>query len=319
MQYTSTSLTKFINQQDKVVPFLFILLAVLTYFPLLSTGFTTNDDSLIAVQKWSIALTWGSAKALGRVGNLIADPLFRLPYAIDSHIYYSLLRFGTPLVLLSVLYLFIRRTYKSSALAGLGVVFFLAFIQNNWQHSLLTSYPFIFNLLAIAFLLSLASFILYLERGGVYGFIAAALYFVSLLSELFVLFFVVFAGIAILYEIEQGSQIRFRDKVFSVAKCLWPIILSLFLFLVLYFGWRYFFPTLYAGNSASPSSLLRIVNVVWIYSVSGFPGFGFFEHSFAPLFFGFWPLGNDVRNLLAELRVEWIVKGLIVMYLTGRL
>lgn len=292
------------------------MLALLTYFPLLSTGFTTNDDMRLALHPWSPTQGWQSAVNQGRVGNLLADLLLKLPYMIDSRIYFDLLRFGSPLVFLSILYSFIRQAYRSTALAILVAVFFLAFIQNNWNHNLLTSYPFIFNLLAIIFLLSIIAFANYQKHGGIYGLISAILYFICLSNELFVLFFVVFIGIAIFYEIQDGHQERPHSRTFSILKRLSPIIFSLSFFLVLYASWRYFFPSIYTGNTASLSDLPRMAKVVWIYSVSAFPGFEFFANLFAPLFFGFTPLEQGMGVPLSELRVEWLVKALIAAYLT---
>ena len=99
-----------INNSNKIsfaaiTYFLLMLLALFTFFPLLTTGFTTNDDTVFStLGNGSGALYF--AKLQGRIGFLLHIPLVRSAYVLDNAIYYNLLRFGSPLVLLTVISFF---------------------------------------------------------------------------------------------------------------------------------------------------------------------------------------------------------------------
>lgn len=293
---------------------LVLLLALLTYFPLLSTGFTTNDDLVIA-SNWQAISPLRYAKEQGRIGFFIGTPLLVAPYLFDNPIYYDVARFAGPLLLLLAMYLLLRGVYRSASIGTLAVVLFLAFVQNNWNHNALTSYPLLINVLAVAFIASVASYIRYLQNGGYYGWLAAALYFVSLSGEHFVLFFPVFVAITAVIEYERKAANGNVQWLGAVARKVLPIAMALFAYLACYVAWRIAFPSQYAGNIPSAGGLSKTLNVIWTYSMSAFPGFeGLIARQHGNLLMSFGHAGYDLRTFLSELRVEWIVKAAVVFY-----
>ena len=292
------------------------LLTVLTVFPLLSTGFTTNDDmqGALYVTGWL-----DLAVVQGRVGFILGYLIGQLPMLVDNPVYFTLIKFGMPLVLLGVLFVVVGRASRTFACSVLLATFFLAFYQNNWDHNAMTSYPVVFSFIALAFVLSLASYARYLKTGGAYGALAALLYFVSMSWEVFVPFFAVFVGAAVLHEVELGGLRPFRAKALSIAKHLWPIAATLALYLSLYAIWGLAHPSGYQGVIASNGGPIATARTIGTLSISAIPGFEFAYHHFFPqapsLIVSHGLPSYSLGTLFAEMRVEWLVKAVLAAWL----
>lgn len=131
--------------------FLMFVLAAIVFYPLLFVGFTTYDDATLAINfgnpsVWEIARI--SSETQGRFSFYWGYPLLQVPYAVDSRVWYLAIKFGSFLLLLSALYYAVYQSFRSNWIALASLLFFLAFIQNGWDHNALTSYPFAFNVYA---------------------------------------------------------------------------------------------------------------------------------------------------------------------------
>ena len=295
---------------------LLILLIILTYFPLLSTGFTTNDDTLISQNFVSSYL---AAIGQGRVGFFVTIPLLKSPYVLDSQIYYDFLRFGSPIILLCALFYSIRHFYKCSALALLTLVYFLTFIQNGWEQNLLTSYPFAFNMQFVALLLSFIAYDTFLKNKKlVMGVCATGLYLIAIANELFILYGIIFVIIAALFESDKNKTENLYFKIKATITDLRPIIIVTLLYLLVYLTWRHYFPSTYGGNTPTYDGFSRTFNTIWSFSVSAMPGYKFFHHEnqYRQLLFGHYLIEYDFKSLLREMRIEWLIKALVVSYST---
>jgi hypothetical protein len=217
----------------------------------------------------------------------------------------------------------VGRASRSFAVAVLFITFFLAFYQNNWNHNAITSYPFGYSLVGLFFVLALWSYWRYLNSGGVYGAVAAVLYFLSMSREVFVPFFIVFAGVAIVHEVEalaDGAASRpLRAKVLAVARGLWPIAASAALYLGLYVGWRQIHPSGYDGAIASQGSVTATLKTIFTFSVAAVPGFEALYHRLSPqavsLVTSYSVPRYGLRTLVADMRVEWLVKAALAAWL----
>ena len=250
---------------------LFLLLLVVVY-PLFSGGFTTHDDVVTAIFKWT-GHTWewatDASVAQGRVTFLWTLPLSAVPFILDNRFWYLAIKYGSLCLLLSALYYSIWKLFKSSWIALVSVVLFLAIVQNGWEHNALTSYPFIFNFLGAAFLFSLGLFALAIERKNlILASVSGCLYFVSLGVELFVLFFPLYLAI-FLSKITQGEGliegIRYGKKYIAA------IAIPLMAYLAIYLSWRLRFPSDYEGNTISLVSIPAAIKVILTYSLTAFP------------------------------------------------
>jgi hypothetical protein len=301
--------------------FILVLLAILVYFPLAGTGFTTNDDTLISTS-WGASWTsaYEAAVTQGRLGFFVGVPLLQAPYYIDNPIYFNLLRFGSPILLLVTLFIFICRTYKSSALSILILGYFFAFIQNGWEQNLLTSYPFAFNIQFTAFLTSLLLYDFYLKTKSIrFGFMAAVLYGISLTLESFFLYGLVFIVMAASHATEEYPNDDFIKTGIHSFENLIPIISIATLYLIAYLTWRYIHPSSYSGNTLKLSDPLQIFKVFWSFSTSAFPGYKFLhnEEQYKSLINSYAPANYSFKTVVSEMRVEWLVKALLTAYITA--
>jgi len=253
--------------------FLLVLLATITIYPLLFGGFTTHDDVTYALYTWTSHLwevTKGAAIGQGRVGFLWLMPMNELPYAIDNRIWYIFIKFGSFFLLLSAIYYAVSKAFNSSWLALASLVFFLAFIQNGWEHNPLTAYPFTFNFCAILFLVSVGMFSTAIDQKRVtLAVLSGSLYFFALGSEMFILLAPIYVAIQFSRSSRHESIFRriISGKTYVLSVALWAIA-----YLVLYFVWRYIHPSSYDGDSMNGKFSLRAVShVIATYSLSAFP------------------------------------------------
>lgn len=254
--------------------FLLLLLAIVTFYPLLYVGFTTNDDAEIAINfGWGTSLWETSnlkAELQGRITFFWGYPVLRLPYLLDSWPYYLAVKYGSFLMLLSALYFCISRIFKSVWIATAALLFFFAFIQNGWDHNALTSYPFAINLGASFLLTSLGLYSMALERKRIgWAYFSGVLYFFALANESFVLFFPLFVVMAA--SLSESNKKNIVLRLAESRRCIYPIFFPLAGYLVLYVSWRSFHTPAYDGTTFGGLNLLAATKVILNYSLSAFP------------------------------------------------
>lgn len=298
---------------------LLLLLLIITIFPLFSGGFTTHDDAAMAITEWT-GHTWeeavGQSIGQGRFVFLWGFPLSAVPFVIDDRVWYLSIKYGSLCVLLIALYFSVYKLFRSSWIGFASIVFFLALIQNGWEHNALTSYAFIFNSYATVFLVSLGLFVTAIEKRSLkLAAVSGGLYFFSLGTELFVLFFP-FYLIIVLSKVTQVYG--FIDRLKYAKKYIAAIIIPLVLYLTIYVLWRMHFPSNYEGNSFSVINLSGAFKVILTYSLSAFPlaSLKLYSAPGDPLSFVNSVLYNGV---FSEFNVTHIIKPVIVGVLFAKL
>ena len=262
-----------INEGVTLNVFLLLLLAIIVFYPLFSVGFTTFDDAEIAINYGSGSGLWDAAVSAatgqGRFTFFWGYPALRLPHLIDNWPYYLSVKYGSFLMLLSALYYCVSRVFRSGWVATATLFFFLAFIQNGWDHNALTSYAFAFNFYVVLFLVSLGLFSTAVDRGnqGLAG-VSAILYFFALGIEIFVLFFPFYMAV-FLSRTASGESVL--NSLKSGKKYIAPFVLTLVVYLTSYLAWRNLYPSHYDGNSLNGFDLLEAIKVVGAYSLTAFP------------------------------------------------
>ena len=265
--------TKVIAEVDVLSIFLLFILAVIVFYPLFYVGFTTRDDADIAMNfGWSTGLFESSrfhAENQGRFSFFWGYPLLRLPYVFDSNFWFFITKFGQFFLLLIAIYYAVNRLFQSSWIALVSLLFYLAFIQNGWDHNALTSYPVAFNMYAILFLFSLGLFSKAIDQKNLaLAVLSGVLYFFSIGIELFVLFFPLY--IFVLMSRAKSGETVVSGFVAS-RKYILAIAIPLTAYLAIYLVWRNMHPSVYDGNSLNGFNLLAASKVVMAYSFSAFP------------------------------------------------
>jgi len=298
---------------------LLFLLLIITIYPLFSGGFTTHDDANMAITEWA-GHTWDAAKdasvTQGRFAFLWGLPLYSVPFIYDNRVWYLVIKYGSLCLLLAALYYSVYKSFKSNWIAFASLAFFLAVIQNGWEHNALTSYAFLFNFYATVFLVSLGLFATAIERKNlILACVSGCLYFFSLGIELFVLFFPFYLAI-ILSKITQGEG--FIERLKYGKKYIAAIIIPLMAYLAIYALWRLRFPSTYEGNIFGTFSFLAAIEVILTYSLTAFPlaSLKLYSAPGDPL-----PFINSVGWLatFSALNVAHIMKPIVVGLLFARL
>jgi hypothetical protein len=164
--------------------FLIGLLAVMTFIPLLHSWYTTTDDIYFAI---GIHEGWRSpwffdAQRSGRLQHVFSGQLMPIAYGWGSYWVTKAVSFATILSNVGALYVMVRVVTGDTRVGLLAVTFFFAFVQNTWDHNLLTSYPFIIGGAFTLFLLSVAAWWRALHGAPRMAAVSAVLFAVCLFS-----------------------------------------------------------------------------------------------------------------------------------------
>lgn len=323
----------FFDEKNRFYVLVFILLAVFTLFPHTQTGFTTRDDTqtaLLAESGYHHILDefCYTAKKTGRFSGLIVAPLVVLPYK-GGPVFYQTVRLGSVAlsyaVFMYTLYVFVG----SVPFAFFITMLSWCFLQNNWDHNLLTAYPFIFQFGFCCLLLSMVCFVKGIRTNSSKRLWAGgALFFLSCLTyEIFLpyLFFFLAVGFGMTVvgpeNVDASAHLsprwRSKDRWLAMGRCLTPLALFTGLYLGAYLTFRYFFPGDYAGSKIS-FSIGNAIRVMWQYSVSTFPTYFFFKdfESVGAAFDGFQQAGLAITDVMRQCRTDWLVKAILVFYTT---
>ncbi|MBI5589970.1 MAG: hypothetical protein HY881_05760 [Deltaproteobacteria bacterium] len=294
---------------------LFIVLAIFVLFPLLNTGFTTSDDLEICLQafypenffEYALNLSTGQ----GRLPSFFLQYLYWLPYIFHSDAVYQCFRL-LPILLNTLLFaVVVTRFLGLNHLGYLSVILYLTFLQNNWQHCLLTSYPLVFQFGLCCFFLSLLSFHRYVVTGRKqWAVICGILYLFALItSEIFTPYFLIFLCIALVFQKTQTVPSPFFRLVFLT----FPVILPLMIYLVCYLLFRWVYPSGYSGTQFAEFSIYKLIRVIVQLSVGTLPGIFYLVDSgtINATFDGFGYHRVDLFFLIAHLKADWIVKAFL--------
>lgn len=269
---SQTQTASYIFGLGRTNAFLLFVLLTLTFYPLFSGGVTTYDDAIIAIN-WGSNDVWELAKIIsvkqGRFSFLWGYLMLQVPYAIDERAWYLVMKFGSATLLLMALYFAVYQVFRSVWIALASLIFFLAFIQNGWDHNALTSYPVAFNLYAVFFLLSLGLFAKAIDSKNLaLAGLSAGLYFFALGIELFVLFFPFYVVVLVSRGQESESVIK---RIATGKNYVLAVALALASYLILYVSWMTIHPTNYDGNKLNGPDLISAIKVVVTYSLQAFP------------------------------------------------
>ncbi len=304
---------------ETALPLLPVLLAVVgavvlvAVFPLTGTGYVTPDDYAYAV--WARAdgrwtEVWRNAVASGRLTMLFHVPLTFVPHALDVRAYLKAVQIGS---LVGTVALFAWAFARAAGERYHGIVaalLFAAVLPNMWEHHLYAAYPFVFQLGAALVLLALLAFLGRLDGASrLHGALAGVLFFLALLTyEAFLTHAALFAALA--------WEARRRIGARAAWRALAPVLVAAAVFVAAYASWRAACPSDYAGARIDPHrfELAAALRVVRQLSLSALPGFAWAHFGTVHERFAATPAGfsRDAAGLLAALRVEWVLKALLV-------
>lgn len=300
---------------NRQIEWILFIAIILFFVPYLSLGFTTNDDAFNQVYHSWNEFKDGAFKQ-GRIQFFLFHWLvIKLSFLIDSIFFIKLI--STLSILINIFYFayFLEKITAQKYFGYLFIIVFVTFLQDSWDHFLLTASPLIYT---VGFSLFLASLHLYISENVTKQklMISAALFVLTLqISEMFLLF-------SLFYPL--FSRIYLNKSIFHNVK--YHIIFSA-IYIAIYIGFRVFYGTDYAGNTVGEFSVLDSLKTVCIYSLYTFPASLFLSTSimgvgdlneFLNYPFDFNLSGNPVSKFkynikiiffnIDEINVLWIIK-----------
>lgn len=304
------------NDDHRLFAAVFAILSVFVFFPLLKTGFTTSDDIQTALIAWNIHESMGYplwlAENQGRFVKALNIYLEWVPYVFHNAALYQVFRLGPVLMNCLLFFMVVRWFVGSSLFACFSTILLVGFLQNNWQHSLVTSYPFAYQIGFSCFLLSLFTFLNFSQtQKKVWAMLTGLLYLLSMIStETFASYFVVFVFLAVCFDTKAFIT---KSSLKKTVKLLSPVVVVTLLYVCCYVAFRMIYPSNYGGIQVAEFSLGKILRVIGQLSIGTFPGALYLTYStINSTFDGFAYHRVGIMPLIENLKADWIVKGMVM-------
>ena len=267
--------------QNRTIEWVLLLAIILFFFPYLSLGVSTNDDAFNQVyNSWSDFK--GNAFKQGRIQFLLFHWLIiKISYLVQNFLFIKFISIAAILGNIFYVGFFIEKITQQKYYRFLFIIVFVTFLQDSWDHFLLTSSPLIYT---VAFSMFLGSLHLhsFCEKTRKNALISAGLLALTLqISEMFFLFFIFYA---------LFSKLLFKKPIFYNLK--YHFIFA-GIYLVFYVGFRLMYSSIYVGNSVDSQgfSILNAIQTLLAYSLYTFPSALFFSHTATGL--------SDINNVLS--------------------
>jgi fucose 4-O-acetylase-like acetyltransferase len=252
------------------------LLIVVVALPFLRTGIIVNDElnwRFMTNQGWASLFTWTQniSSSQGRILGILPWAISNyLNFAIDSQIYYGLIRYSCIIINLVLFAVFLHKLYGNTGFSVFTSLCLLITIPITFEHAMPNAFA-IFSMTFSAVLLSFLFYIHYLRNNKQkYAWLSAILFFLSCCGyEAFVMMAPMFLVLNIRFQnVETNIQ-----SVSLAAKKLMPPVISALLYLSLYFIFSQAMPSNYGGNQllfASFRSTFAIIKQLFLSSVPGY-------------------------------------------------
>ena len=301
--------------RNKSIEWMLLIAIILFFYPYLSLGFTTNDDAFNQVYHlWDDFKT--NAFVQGRVHFMLAHWLIiKISFLVKEIFFIKAIM--TLSVISNIIYFgyLIEKITHQRNFSYIFIIVFITFLQDSWDHFLLTSSPLIYTVGFSLFLISLQLYIFH-STHKLKLILSAFLFIISVqISEMFFLF--------CLFYILFPYSSTLKDRLFKLR---YHLIFST-LYICIYLGFRGFFGSDYEGNHVNEFSFVNFIKTLSIYSLSTTPVTSFLSHTSiglininqflnypfdfrvsASVFGKIVYMTNNILSNLGDLNVIWIVK-----------
>ena len=226
----------------------YIATTILTLLPFFIVGLANADDFQYFNTAHSNWNNWKNdaeiyAQGQGRFYFLITKYFYYIPYLFDSFAWTKFIQYfslGVSYLLFSYIVYRIFKSRKLGALSLLLLVFNTS-IGYYIGYNIPIGYPFYFTFSFILFLCGILLFINYIEKGNSWRVVLSAVLFFAafLFYEDYLVFTLLFIGFVFIRNWKRvGFTGMWKNKSFYLE--IVPYIVSLILYVVCYFGYRYY-------------------------------------------------------------------------------
>lgn len=249
--------------QTKLIWGLIGILIFITFYPLLKVGIVTGDDFVNLI--WPVDRlaqdSIGYAQSTGRFYFLFALWIYKIPYLIDSEIYFHITLILPHLIALFLFVYLIYRIFKNEHIAMLTAVVSCIIFQIYGGNSATAGYPFYFTISFSLILVSFHILISYFNNHKyVYLFLSAIIFFIATLFYETYLMYYIFIFILVIRRYPLKSLLS-GTVIFKFLKEIIPFIIFGIIYLTIYFLFIKSYASVYEGNQIS--SDLTISRFLW--------------------------------------------------------
>lgn len=316
------------------------VLFLFAFLPLLNVGYTTNDEThvyyVLKYSLWTFPAEFLNAFKLAALSlsrsvrpSLPSELFLPIMGGLGGFYDYPLIMRVASIILHAVnvflFYHLLRFTFRSVRVAYLGVIFFILFVQNSWDHNLLVSY-----FQHLVYFLSLQSSILLLflyfkDRETKMLLLSLIFYFFALSYETILMYLPVCMFISWL----ETRTWRLRGAGQTVGSFWRPVAYFAgvsVVYLLVYFGVRAvnadvsvakITPESFSGYSISgrEGRGRRIAETVFCHGISSFPGFVGIAYHRAVSRYSVLKDFYGTSHLRWLLILAWVIKALLGGYI----
>lgn len=305
--------------QKRIIWGLIGILIFITFYPLLKVGFVNGDDIVNLI--WPIDhLAQDSilyAQSTGRFYFLIALWVYKVPYLIDSTIYFHITLILPHLISLCLFIYLIYRIFKNEQIAMLTAIVSCIIFQIFGGNTATAGYPFYFTFTFSLLLIAFHLLISYLNNQNyVYLLLSATIFGIATIfyESYLVYYILVFILVVRRYQLRT----LFTKQIFlKFSKEIAPFIIFGVIYLVIYFIYFTRFSSVYGGNQIS--SDLTISRFLWTIgnmSLYSLPLSSMYDYRF---FLSEYTLSetasfNFLEILFSQVGLDAYIKGFIVVF-----
>ncbi len=296
----------------------FIALFVLTYYPLLQTGFADHDSMFMAIRYWTepsyFAWLPKLAQLQGRWHYYYDGVLWILPFLSQGFVYYKVVTISALVLNALVFYAVIARITRAGSFAQFALMMYLLSLQFGGNHSALTGYFVYKHVGMLCVALSLFCFHEYLQSRRVPWLVPSAAFFALAVPvhETFSLYALV--HVALLVANVRRKAEGFRPKMFLP---LAPFTLIVVAYVGATLAYRAEHPSQYAGNTFESDALSvpRYAESIFVLTRSAFPAYFFFDDKIRTIYDhyapGFAARSSDASYIRGDMRAAWALRAMV--------
>ncbi len=249
--------------QKRIIWGLIGILIFITFYPLLKVGLVTGDDFVNLI--WPVdRLADDSilyAQSTGRFYFLFALWIYKIPYLIDSEIYFHITLILPHLIALLLFVYLMYRIFKNEQIAMLTAVVSCIIFQIYGGHTATAGYPFYFTISFSLILLSLHILISYFSNHKyVYLLLSSLIFFIATLFYETYLVYYIFIFILVIRRYQLKGFFS-KNVFFKFLREIVPFVIFGIIYLSIYFLYIKSYASVYEGNQIS--SNLTIYRFLW--------------------------------------------------------
>ena len=276
-----------------------LILIICVIFPMLTQGIMCNDEVQLRLsaqmgmgyffKNYIVTECINKGRILGAIGNLKF-----LGYLFNNKYLFRGIELCFLLIGIGLFGYIVYRFFHNVKFSIFTCTIILIFLPITFEHAIPNAFIIVIMQPLILLELSIIFYIDYLEEKSKHAMIGCLFFFMwaMFLYEFVIVYILLFPMI---YFIENIKNIKIDELI----KKHLPLVACVIIYLILYFGQRYVFPTSYGGNEFGKLSFEAMIPVIKTLFLSAMPGYYCFANSKYKYLFSLYNNGkSEIENFM---------------------